>query len=194
MRTIKTHIPSHDGEMSEDNFYYHREEREQLPNYRPPKTPNPYRRFIILAIDLVLLFFVFQCVRNRIISKHGSQAVYPGESQVATVRGAFRYSLTIDRDQGGGEVRFSIRHTNDTLFALEQGTRLEFLCETGNRTQRKAGKIMDASQKRIVHVFHAPLSKRDVESLKRIEARYLPRQPEQSLSLVLTPAGTSSDQ
>jgi len=98
-------------------FYYRREERENLPNAVKSRKPAGMRRFVILFFDLILVVGGVTVIRTCLVGKK-KEPLHSLASKNSVVIRDYAATTTVEKRNGVREYRLTIRKKDRTLFAI----------------------------------------------------------------------------
>lgn len=134
------HVPGQEKDPFQEMRHYSREERQQMRSYRPVKHRKRYMKYLVLFLDLLLLFFVYRCVsyserkdKQDIASKQPQQTKYQAAVIVQDIR--LRFKLIKPAGETSWEASAVLSKTNHKSFKLQHSVQLHFSgFDLSNRT------------------------------------------------------------
>ena len=141
--------PAYNPESRDQRCYYSREERLALPNAPKPVKRNRTRIFIIIILDVLLLFFAWQCILD-LRRDAGRQRA---ESEVVLDR--YHYKAVFEKASRGFEIKFLVRQTNDAAFVMPTNALARFALDEASGTNAVTIPADGVELPRPLHIFRA---------------------------------------
>lgn len=131
------HVPGQGPDQFEDLRHYSRDERQQMRSFRRMNHRKPYMKYLILVMDLLLLFVVFRCVstertKPRKVVKPAGSAFY----RSALIRDDYLYKFRISKPEkeAAWEATVIVSLTNRKPLMLSNDIHFKISGKRGNGT------------------------------------------------------------